>query len=212
MISKRIKEIAKYTAGYEKIADVGCDHGYLIIEAFNRFKIKYALAIDNKKGPLEKAKENISEYSFKDSVDFSLSNGLEKLSNVDAIFICGMGGILITNIINNDLDKITNQVLILQPNRSSYELRIYLNNNNFEIIKEDIIFDDFYYDLIICKKSNKQNYTKEELLFGPINLLNKTPNFINKLKEELERLNEIRHLSNDNLEKIKMIRRILNDC
>ena len=35
MISERIKTIASLIKNANKIADVGCDHGYLIIECFN---------------------------------------------------------------------------------------------------------------------------------------------------------------------------------
>lgn len=210
MISHRIKEIATFSKNYKRIADIGCDHGFLIIEAFENYDIEYAQAIDNKKGPLDSAKRNISKFEFSKNVDFTLSDGLEKITEVDAIFICGMGGNLICDIISKNLDKIVSQVLIMQPNRNSYELRRFLMENSFEMINEKIIHDEFYYEVIVAVKSTKRDYSLKELMFGPINLKNKTNAFKNKLLRELKGLNEIEVKGDKINEKITMIEEILN--
>ena len=57
-MSKRIKEIASFIMPYKSVADIGTDHGYLLLEAFN-LGINFAQAIDNKVGPLNSAKNNL---------------------------------------------------------------------------------------------------------------------------------------------------------
>ena len=57
MFSERIKLLARLIPNNSNIADVGCDHGYLIIEADKLNKFNKAIAIDNKIGPLESAKK-----------------------------------------------------------------------------------------------------------------------------------------------------------
>ena len=94
--NNRIKEIAKYIRPYKKIADVGCDHGYLIVEAFKNHEIDYAIAIDNKQGPLDSAKYNILKYGFNNNVRFSLSSGISDIDDdTEVVIIAGMGGLLI---------------------------------------------------------------------------------------------------------------------
>ena len=44
----RIEELATFISPYKVIADVGCDHGYLVIEAFEKAGVTKAYAIDNK--------------------------------------------------------------------------------------------------------------------------------------------------------------------
>ena len=90
MISKRIKVVCSHIEPYKIIADVGCDHGYLIKEAFDKYNIEFAYAIDNKIGPLESAKNNLMDYK---NVEFSLSDGLTDLKeDVEVVVIAGMGG------------------------------------------------------------------------------------------------------------------------
>ena len=70
---KRLQTIAQKLKPYRKIADIGCDHGYLIIEAFKISNDFEFIAIDNKNGPLNTCRENISKLSYSDKVRFSRS-------------------------------------------------------------------------------------------------------------------------------------------
>ena len=85
-----------------RVADVGCDHGYLTIALLENKKADNAIAMDVNKGPLQSAKANVTSAGFAGQTDFRLSNGLEKLSpsEADVICICGMGGALIKRIID----------------------------------------------------------------------------------------------------------------
>lgn len=52
--------------------------------------------------------KNVLEYGFILKIDVCLVNGLlvfEEVDNIDMIIICGMGGCLIVDILNNDIDK-----------------------------------------------------------------------------------------------------------
>ena len=50
-ISKRLMTVAKYIHGYDTLADIACDHGYLGIYAAQNFNIKEVLLTDiNEKG------------------------------------------------------------------------------------------------------------------------------------------------------------------
>lgn len=199
----RIKELAKLIPPYKYLADIGCDHGYLIKEAFSEGVI-YAQAIDNKKGPLMQAQNNLSEY--KSKVDFFLSSGLKDLKdNIEVVVIAGMGGNLIIDILKADLDKLKNvKRLIIQANKNIPEVREYITKNcGFKIAYEKIIFEDaIYYELIVFEKGYSE-YSNDEYFFGPILLQEKNPLFIKKWKDQIEKYKKINTKELD--EKIKYI-------
>lgn len=214
MFSKRICEIAKLIKPYKIIADVGCDHGYLIIESFLNSDISKAIAIDNKIGPLNSAKKNLEKYNF--NVRFSLSSGVSDIDDdTEVVVISGMGGLLISKIISDDLTnnkKLYNvKRLILQANRNNFELRKFLMENNYQIIDEKIIYeDDKYYEIIVCERVNEKIiYTFEELYFGPMLLKRKDDIFISRINSELIKLKKLNSDSLEVKEKIDRLEKII---
>lgn len=210
MISKRLQEIAKYVYPYKKIADVGCDHGYLIIEAIKKYNVTNCIAIDNKEGPLNVAKYNITNVGYLDKVRFSLSSGITDIDNdTEAVVISGMGGVLITQILS-EKEKLTNiKRLILQPNRNSYELRKFLMENGFYIVSEEIIFEDGkFYEIIVSERGN-MSYNDDELMFGPVLLKEKSEEFINKINSEIIHLKNLDTNSSSVSERIKKLEEII---
>jgi tRNA (adenine22-N1)-methyltransferase len=205
-MSERIKAIASFINPYKRIADVGCDHGYLIIEAFKQ-GINFAQAIDNKKGPLNQAIINLQSYTNK--VSFSLSNGLEKLDEkVEVIVIAGMGGISIIDIFKAHPEKLVNiQRLILQANRNQKELRKYISQIGFKIVSEKIIYEDeVYYEIIVCDKGNV-SYSDDELTYGPLLLQERSPLFIEKWTQVINKYELIN--TKATIKKADVIRKVL---
>ena len=98
-LSERLKLVASFVPEGSRVADIGTDHGYVPIYLAETGKIKSALAMDVRKGPLARADEHIEEYR-RDagdaaiSIETRLSNGLEKLhaGEADTVIIAGMGG------------------------------------------------------------------------------------------------------------------------
>ena len=211
MFSMRIERIASKVPYGSNLADVGCDHGYLIIEAYLNNKINKAIAIDNKKGPLDSAKSNISKYL---DVRYSLSSGINDIDDdTNSIVIAGMGGLLINSIIKEgmELNKVnSNQTFILEPNRNCCEVRKFLMENNFEIIDEEVVYDQKkYYEIIVCKKTDKKiTLSNDELFFGPILLKYKTEVFKNKYIEEVEKLKKICNNQETIKQKIERIEKV----
>ncbi|HHU21221.1 MAG TPA: SAM-dependent methyltransferase [Acholeplasma sp.] len=216
MFGKRIEKLASLIKDSKKIADIGTDHGYLIIEALLEGKTLKAQAIDNKKMPLLRAKENIVSFGLEKKVSFSLSSGLDDLDeDVDHIVMSGLGGSLIISLLEEHLDKITNQTLILQANRNCAELRSFLSENSFKIEYEKVIFDDKYYEIIVTKKINEKiKLTEKEILFGPYNLKHPNNVFYNYLDDEYARYEKIKYPSKQILHKKSLIKDILDkkDC
>lgn len=175
--NNRISEVAKFIDPYKIIADIGCDHGFLVIEAFENYHIDKAYAVDNKEGPLNQAIHNIKDKPYYKNVIFSLSSGIEEIGeDTECVVIAGMGGILITEILDKPLKNVKR--LILEPNRDPEDVRKKVVSLGFDIVNEEVIFDKGkYYEIIVCDKVDDldiNKYSNIEYEFGPILLKEKS--------------------------------------
>ncbi len=198
-ISKRIKKIIEYIDIDDKVADIGCDHGYLCLGCLEK-GVTFVQNIDNKIGPLNTAKTNLQEYSDRNII-FTLCDGLNQLDErVDTVVISGMGGDLITQIVNNDLVKAKKLKKLIIVAHSKITLLREGLTKHFEIIDEDLIEDnDKIYEIIIFNPRNKKEYSYEELLFGPVLKEEKSELFIKKMKKRLQEIDKILNSSNTSL-------------
>ena len=173
-ISKRLLCAASFAREGEIIADVGTDHAYLPIYLYTRGIIKGAVVSDINEGPIERAKRNIIEYSCADAIKPILCDGLSKIGEYspDSVFILGMGGELIVNIISNAEWLKQNGIrLVMQPMTHPEILREYLISNGFEISDEAMVDDSKIYQIIVAKYTGiVSEADKLELRFGKINL------------------------------------------
>lgn len=190
-LSKRLNSCLRYTEGFTKLADIGTDHALLPIEAIEIGYVSTALAIDNKIGPFGIAYNNIIQHKLEDKITVLLGDGLEQLDDfVDVVVISGMGGGLIANILKSHSLKNVKR-LILQPNNDSYLIRELLSDIKFHIIDEVIINEkNKLYDLIVIEPGIVE-YNKLQILFGPINLVEKSHFFILRIEEEIKRLKRL---------------------
>ena len=187
-ISKRLLCAASFAREGEIIADVGTDHAYLPIYLYTRGIIKGAVVSDINEGPIERAKRNIIEYSCADAIKPILCDGLSKIGEYspDSVFILGMGGELIVNIISNaEWLKKNGTRLVLQPMTHSEILREYLGANGFEIIDEAIVEDSRIYQIIVAKYTlSAYSLSKLELRFGKFNLQRRERVLLDALRRE----------------------------
>ena len=206
-ISKRLKAIAKYVDGYESLADIACDHGYLGIYATENYGLKKVLLTDINPMPLASAIKNTNNKNLTDIITCKLGDGLAPLTeDYDVITISGIGGILLKEILQKDLDKcIKAKRLILCPNTDLYEVRKFLHENKFIIFDEEIVFDYKYYEIIICNYvGKKQNYTDFELKYGPILLQKKSKEYLDYYKEQIKLFEKQITFINDSQAKEKL--------
>ena len=187
-LSKRLQTIADFVKKGAVVADIGTDHAHIPIYLIKNNIISKAYACDINKGPLEKAKENINYYGVK-NIELRLSNGLEKLKTdeADTFIIAGMGGELITDILEKGRRFFeSKRKFILSPHTKIDEVRKYLLSNGFEITKEDMCIDEgkFYTVMEVKYTENKEMYSEAELLYGKYLIENKHPVLIRFLKKE----------------------------
>ena len=82
-LSKRLSAVAEFVTPGGCLVDVGTDHGYVPIALLEQKKISSAIAMDVNRGPLERAREHITQYNMGDYIETRLS---------DAFMPAGGGG------------------------------------------------------------------------------------------------------------------------
>ena len=152
MLSERMKAVAALALPCGCIADIGCDHGYVAIELIRSKTCGKVIAMDINKGPLERAKRNICDFDLQDCIETRLSDGAAKLfpNEADGIICAGMGGRLAIAIMERSKTLVRSmKQIILQPQSEICEVRSYLRTNGYKIEKEDIVFEDGKYYMMM---------------------------------------------------------------
>lgn len=176
-INKRLKTLGDVILeGNSKgIIDVGCDHALLDIYLLEKNDNLKLVASDLRESPLLKAKENIEKYSFSNKIKIKLSYGIDDLEDyIDTVVISGMGTDTIIEILDKgkeDIKRINR--IVLSSNNKYEELREYMTSIGFKINKEQIVYSDKKYYIIIDFIKGNIKYNKKELFFGPYLLKNK---------------------------------------
>ncbi|EHJ57411.1 hypothetical protein HMPREF9318_00658 [Streptococcus urinalis FB127-CNA-2] len=209
-LSKRLSKVAEFVPKGAVLLDVGSDHAYLPIYLVSQNQINSAIAGEVVAGPYQSALSNINMNQLNDKINARLANGLDAFNendSVNVITICGMGGRLIVEILENGKSKLANiDRLILQPNNREDDLRNWLIHNHFKIIDETILSEnDKFYEIIIAEKGS-QKLNNIELRFGPKLLEKPSDIFKQKWLKEMEKLEyALRSIPESNQEAKKVI-------
>ena len=158
---------------------MGTDHAYLPIYLLTEGKITGGVVTDINKGPIDRAIAHIREYGADQKLTAIHCDGLSAVApcSVDDIFILGMGGELIADIVAAaEWTKNKDIRLILQPMTHPEAVRGFLWDNGYRIVAERIVFDEKIYQVIAAEYcGERENYNELELMFGKINLEEKEP-------------------------------------
>lgn len=172
---------------------MGTDHGYVPNFLCEKKISGDIIATDISKNSLEKSIELTKKMGNEKFIRNILANGIVK-KNRDNIIIAGLGGIQIAEIILNSIEiSKSAKKLILQPMQKTNILRRELNNMGFEIIDEEIIFeDDRYFEIIIAKFNGKKKSLDELDFYFSKSLINKKDKvylaYLSERKVELEKI------------------------
>ena len=200
----RVDKVLEFIPEGSTVADIGCDHGYVLIKGVVEEKISHGIGVDVCDGPYKQALANVREYGVQDKVEIRLGNGIQPLESgeCDICVIGGMGGRLITDILSENMEKSKSfKRLILQPMNSEKVLRKFLIENKWNIIDEEILVLDRIYLYIIAEKGNM--VIDDDFIYdiGPV-LANKFDEGRNKyIKEKIQKLEHIIACINEGKEK-----------
>ena len=192
MISKRLELVASFVPQGSILLDVGSDHAYLPIELVERGQIEAAIAGEVVEGPFQSAVKNVEAHGLKEKIQVRLANGLaafEEEDQVSVITIAGMGGRLIATILQEGLEKLANvERLILQPNNREDDLRIWLQDNDFQIVAESILEEAGKFYEILVVEAGQMKLSASDVRFGPFLSKEVSPVFVQKWQKEATKL------------------------
>ena len=139
-LGRRLTCVAEEIGKVNTFADIGTDHGKLIVYSLRNNIAKRVLAVDISQRSLTKAKELVDKTGYNDRVKFICGDGLTLLDEIpDAVVIAGMGGNEIVKIMSN---RPMPTKYILVPHQDAHIVRDYLVNNAFDIKKDYVIFPE----------------------------------------------------------------------
>ena len=192
MISKRLELVASFVPQGAILLDVGSDHAYLPIELVERGQIESAIAGEVVEGPYQSAVKNVESHGLKEKIQVRLANGLaafEEEDQVTVITIAGMGGRLIATILQEGLGKLANvERLILQPNNREDDLRIWLQDHDFQIVAESILEEAGKFYEILVVEAGQMKLSASDVRFGPFLSKEVSPIFVQKWQKEAAKL------------------------
>ena len=178
-LSDRLLACCGFVHPGDRVADVGCDHGYLSIHLLQTGIASHVYASDVRQGPLSSAKRNAASYGVKDKIDFFLSDGVQSLPrDFDTLICAGMGADTMVSILTAApwLQGGAYR-LILQCQSKTPLLRQYLSETGWAIFEEIVLRDGrFLYTVMeVIWNPSVPKLTVGQWYFPPALLKRKTP-------------------------------------
>lgn len=194
-ISDRLLACCNFVAPGDRIADVGCDHGYLSIHLLLQGIASSAIASDLREGPLQSAVINAEKYGVRDKMQFFLSDGVRNIPrDFDTLVCAGMGAHTMISILEDaPWLKDSKYRMILQCQIKTPMLRKYLSDNGWHITEESVLRDGkFLYTVMeVIYDPARLRLTPGESYFPPALLENPgeaVPEYFQWVKRDLKKI------------------------
>ena len=142
-LSSRLLACAGFVAPGDRVADVGCDHGYLGIHLLLNGQASSVIASDVNEGPLQSAIRNSEKYGVRDRMTFYLSDGVRNIPrDFDTLVCAGMGADTMISILEAaPWLKDSRYRLVLQCQSKTPMLRRHLSEKGWRITEETVLRD-----------------------------------------------------------------------
>ena len=204
-LSKRLQAIYEMVP-YSVTADIGSDHGKLMIALFNDGKIPKGYAVENKKGPYDRLVKALKENNIDEDVVPLFSDGISELPvNVGTVVLAGMGGDTILKILLDHIEKLKHvQTIIIDAHTNTPKLRKEISELGFIIADEKMVEEDgIYYEIVKFIRSDVAFYSDKDIEFGPILRMEKSTLFKQKYEARIKEIERL--LNNKSLPENKII-------
>ncbi len=142
-LSPRLRVCCGFVASGDRVADIGCDHGYLSIHLLQSGVASSVIAADINELPLQSAMGNAEKYGVRDRMTFYLSDGVQNIPrDFDTLVCAGMGADTMVSILEAAPWLRSRQYrLILQCQSKTPMLRQYLSEHDWRITEETVVRD-----------------------------------------------------------------------
>ena len=139
--------------------DIGCDHGLLGLSFCEVGTVKEVHLVDPSSLVISKLKKNINAYITKRN--FLLIIHENKGQNLilgpesKTVYIAGMGGEEIKEILQGLEPQLSaNDLVVISPHRKILQLRKYLKDSTYRLLREEVIFENeqFYQILALVPR------------------------------------------------------------
>lgn len=191
-ISKRLLACCGFVAPGERVADIGCDHGYLSIYLLTQGIARSVIAADIREQPLLSAVRNAQKFGVRDRIEFYLSDGVRSIPrDFDTMVCAGMGADTMISIIEAaPWLKRSAYRLILQCQSKSHMLRRYLSEHGWRITEESVLRDGrFLYTVMeVYYEPDYPRLTVGQWCFPPAMLENPGRETVEYYRQTISRL------------------------
>ena len=150
-LSDRLMACCNFVAKGDRVADVGCDHGYLGIYLLKNGIASSVIESDVNEAPLQSARSNAAKFGVTDKMTFHLSDGVQNIPrDFDTLVCAGMGADTMMSILDAaPWLKDPKYRLILQCQSKRPELRQWLYDAGYRICRETLAKDGkFVYSIM----------------------------------------------------------------
>lgn len=177
-LSNRLLACCAFVNKGDRIADVGCDHGYLSIHLLTQGIARSAIASDVAEGPLLSAQRNARKFGVSKNITFHLSDGVRNIPrDFDTLVCAGMGADTMMSILDAaPWLQDSKYRLILQCQSKRPELRKYLYAHGFAIRRETLAQDGkFIYPIMEVVYAPGESLREAEYYITPALLASGSP-------------------------------------
>ncbi|MBO5891259.1 MAG: SAM-dependent methyltransferase [Oscillospiraceae bacterium] len=175
-ISDRLLACAAFVASGDRVADIGCDHGYLSIHLLTNGIARSCIAADINQQPLLSAVRNAEKYGVHSKMEFHLSDGVRSIPRDFTCMVCaGMGADTMISILEAAPWLQSSQYrFVLQCQSKTPMLRRYLSDHGWRITEESVLRDGkFLYTVMeVYYEPEYPRLTEAECYFPPALLEN----------------------------------------
>ncbi len=150
-LSQRLLACCTFVNPGDRVADIGCDHGYLGIHLLQNGIARSVIASDINEAPLQSAMGNARKFGVKEQMSFYLSDGVRNIPrDFDCMVCAGMGADTMISILSAaPWLKNSKYRLILQCQSKRPELRQWLYDTGYRINRETLAKDGkFVYSIM----------------------------------------------------------------
>ncbi len=142
-LSNRLLACCSFVHQNDRVADIGCDHGYLGIYLLQSGIASSVIESDVNEMPLRCAKKNAIKFGVQDQISFFRSDGVQRVPrDFDCMVCAGMGADTMISILDAaPWLQSSRYRLVLQCQSKRPELRKYLAERGFSISRETLAKD-----------------------------------------------------------------------